>query len=130
MASCELAWAAGLFEGEGWISSHAKGELGTYAILGLTSTDEDVVRRFSSAIGVGSVTGPYRYPTRPAHWLPRWTWHCRRHADVGIALNLLWPWLCSRRRDKAREVAAAIEAAGFGSRRKPWTPAPWMEIAA
>jgi hypothetical protein len=46
----EIAWAAGLFEGEGTITS-SRGRL----VARLNNTDEEVVRHFAMIIGLGEV---------------------------------------------------------------------------
>jgi len=52
----EIAWAAGLFEGEGSIT-----QSGGILHLRLKMTDESVVRRFEEAVRYGEVYGPYDY---------------------------------------------------------------------
>ena len=102
----ELAWAAGLFEGEGSIhSSRAGGR--HYMYLNLSSTDEDVVRRFCAAVGCGGVYGPYteKNPLRP-----RWSWHARRIAEAEHVASLLEPFLCKRRRAKLEEVRERLNS--------------------
>ena len=106
-----VAWAAGLFEGEGsivWCSlknRNPKLEPWRVCQLSLHSTDEDVVRRFASVIGIGKVYGPYRYPTREVpNRKPSWYWGVQNFERCQFVLALLWPWLCNRRRNKALEV--------------------------
>lgn len=72
MESVELAWAAGLFEGEGSCFARKKDSGHHYIELSLASTDEDVLRRFHDAVGVGTVHGPRKLPGRK----PIWTWRC------------------------------------------------------
>jgi hypothetical protein len=50
----EIAWAAGLFEGEGTIT-HSDGQL--YVRLG--NTDQEVIRRFADVFPFGTLYGPY-----------------------------------------------------------------------
>lgn len=54
----ELAWAAGLFDGEGWIGIN-KLPSGHYLRMALMSTSKELVDRFHSTIGVGKINGPY-----------------------------------------------------------------------
>lgn len=110
-----IAWAAGLFEGEGWLTlSHQKSGR-PCAQLGLSSTDEDVVRRFALVIG-GRVTGPHE---KSGTWDFKPYWHCQmtRHEDIGIVLAAFWPWLGQRRRARAICVRDAAEA--FVGKRGP-----------
>ena len=57
----EIAWAAGLFEGEGSIGFRggSRGYVYAYLNLQLRSTDQDVVYRFHQIISEGNVNGPY-----------------------------------------------------------------------
>lgn len=60
-AEREMTWAAGLFEGEGCITlSKVAGRLYLLLSLSLHPRDEDVLRRFHLAVGVGSVNGPHK----------------------------------------------------------------------
>lgn len=60
--SDKIAWAAGLFEGEGCSSWNNRNKR---ISLQLATTDEDVVLRFKRAIGnIGIVNGPYQ-PKNP-----------------------------------------------------------------
>jgi hypothetical protein len=58
-SSHDLAWAAGLFEGEGYVEHRPNGCGRTTRGLGLAMTDLDVVERFQKVVGVGAVRGPY-----------------------------------------------------------------------
>lgn len=88
----EVAWAAGLFEGEG--SVYAEDQNGRrYLRFCLTSTDEDVIQRFARIVGVGKVYGPYAGTNKP-----RYDWRTMKAADGSAAAVLLAPWLGQRRR--------------------------------
>ena len=65
MSTSEVAWAAGLFEGEGTIT-HSGGR----PRLALKMTDDWPVRRFAEIVG-GSVYGPYRNRTGEHDGYPR-----------------------------------------------------------
>jgi hypothetical protein len=90
-----LAWAAGLFEGEGSISKRNN-------LLTLTSTDEDVVRKFMVIVGMGRII----------EWTPtagqlgkkkQWIWNLYRQECGQALLAAFWPWLGERRRKRVRE---------------------------
>jgi len=109
-----LAWAAGLFEGEGSFSAGlysrkhlVSGATRKYQSIqaNLRMTDEDVVRRFGAIVGVGSVHGPYHHPspTRP-NVKPFWMWQAAGFQQVQAIIAMLWAWLGCRRRDRAAEV--------------------------
>jgi hypothetical protein len=105
-----LAWAAGLFEGEGSFSIVGQ----QYARMALSSTDEDVVRKFHSVVGLGNVSGPYRKPVNSLGNKPFWQWKASKFEHVQALVAALWPFLCSRRKDRAAEVLRLQAVASEG----------------
>jgi hypothetical protein len=100
-----LAWAAGLFEGEGWLSSsidtRRAGEARKYS-AGLTTTDHDIAVRFGAIVG-WKVYGPYERKLRPHH---KTTWRVESCSLPVITetMRRLWPFLGQRRASKVAEV--------------------------
>jgi hypothetical protein len=95
----EVAWAAGLFEGEG-CTTESDGRF----TLRLNNTDESVVRRFDEVVTWGLVYGPYRNSERDGHSRkPFWVWVASDH-NAYDAFNLLAPWLSKRRLNRAYEL--------------------------
>jgi hypothetical protein len=94
-----LAWAGGLFEGEGCISC-TKGNL---IALTVGSTDEDVLRRFAEIIGIGSVRGPCA-PKSNLGKKPYWVWQANGFAKGQAVIAALWPFLGERRKARASEL--------------------------
>lgn len=103
MCQEELAWAAGLFDGEG----------GTYfqqpnprwrgrPIVKMSQTDRFVLDRLCKVLGAGKVQGP-KMPTRP-NCKPVWTWECSRTENTVLALKAMWPWLSPPKRTQALTV--------------------------
>jgi hypothetical protein len=96
----EIAWAAGLFEGEGTVSKGPKVKAPTVALM---SSDRDVVDRFASIVGFGSVRAErIREPGRKR--LYRWasnTWK-----GVTALFELLGGQLGNRRRATFEHVLA------------------------
>lgn len=94
----DIAWAAGLFEGEGCIR-HAREKNGTQRRLTLVSTDLDVIEKFAAITGGGirerSVTGNRQRA---------WVWQIDRWALVSKVLRSFYPHLCARRGAKALEL--------------------------
>jgi len=83
--STDVAWAAGLFEGEGHFGK--KGQ------ASLASIDEDVVRRFHKIVGVGTVIEGRTRVGRPF-----WNWRVSsRDGTLGVG-ELFEPFLSERRR--------------------------------
>jgi hypothetical protein len=104
----ELAWAAGLFEGEGCISSRRRStkratHVATRQLAILVMTDEDTVRRFQAAVGVGTVYGPYQRPGKK----PEWRWQTTTFEKAQAVIALLWFGLGARRRAHAASALGA-----------------------
>lgn len=104
----ELAWAAGLFEGEGcirtdtikgrWRRDGSRGGPYFYPRLDMSLTDEDVINRFCAAVG-GRVRGPYLKEGRK----PIWYWSAQNNEAIAI-MQKLRSFLGERRSAKAAEV--------------------------
>jgi hypothetical protein len=76
-----IAWAAGLFEGEG--SIHFPTGARVAVRMELTMTDEDVVRRFHKAVKCGKFYGPYN--NRGTAFQPVFRWGLSRIlVSVGV----------------------------------------------
>lgn len=100
--SLEVAWAAGLFEGEGCI--HADRKLGRIRLrFTVTSTDLDVLERFRNAVGCGAISGPYWHQKSTK---PTYSWKARRPEDVEQLKALLRPFLGRRRLARLEELEA------------------------
>lgn len=111
----ELAWAAGLFEGEGCFTSKTNGRAGStarYPVCEMRSTDKTTLDRFLRVVRIGKIYGPYpqygagakdsKYAGRV--YKPVWTWTAYGPEKVGAILKLLKPGLSKRRRDRAAEI--------------------------
>ncbi len=97
MRANTIEWAAGLFEGEGCITTRGKG----YDRLCLKMTDKDVVEKFHSTVQVGQVIF---IPTKNPKWKDAWQWQCQKRSDVYFVLNKFLPYLGNRRAFKALNV--------------------------
>lgn len=106
----DIAWAAGLFEGEGcWrlSASRKDGRISggrRYVYAQLASTDEDVVQRFRAIVGVGSIY--FRKAQRSGH-KNLWTWMISDRDGFEHVAELFRPWLGERRLERLNEVLAA-----------------------
>ena len=96
-----IAWAAGLFEGEGSISIKPQ-----TAQLHLAMTDEDVVRKFHAIVGMGNVYGPGIDKRKP-HYKPSWRWAVGGSKKSQALLAAFWPFLGARRQAKARDAISS-----------------------
>lgn len=102
-AGIEIAWAAGLFEGEGCFSLGNSARRRPSFTMQMKMTDEDVVRRFAGIVGHGAVYGPYMNRRNPTHKpVFSWAWGGR---DAGQwALANFGPFLGARRLAKLCEI--------------------------
>jgi hypothetical protein len=97
-----LAWAAGIFEGEGSIFVHPVKKNSVY--LKISMTDEDVLRKFHAIVGLGTICGPYRR----LDYKPQWQWACAGGKQVQALLAAFWCFLGDRRKSKAVEAINRI----------------------
>jgi len=102
----EIAWAAGLFEGEGCITKQPRRP--HQPRLQLASTDRDVVEQFREVIGCGSISLMSRSERLTENPKPIWAWVAVSNSAVQVLHELL-PYLGKRRSAKAREVIALRE---------------------
>lgn len=106
----DVAWAAGLFEGEGCVflqhtgarirndGSTCREDGYWYPRLGMSQTDLDVLERFVEIVG-GVVRGPYRGKDDRK---PLYHWASQKNA-VAVA-QMLYPYLGYRRQGRMLEV--------------------------
>ena len=97
----DVAWAAGLFEGEGCISINKRQQIR----LDLAMTDQDVVKRFKAIVCAGAIN----VWTKPG-FKPLFRWSIAARADVVDVLNLLQPFFGDRRYAKSQEALSIIVA--------------------
>ena len=88
-----LAWAGGLFEGEGCISKANKHSV--RLDVGIHQRDLDVLRRFKRILGTGKIYGPYK--NKMVFWIA-----FGREVSTAVLLDL-WPFLGRRRKKKVLE---------------------------
>ena len=100
-----IAWAAGVFEGEGSISVHkSNGGRNKYPMLQMSMTDQDVMITFAEIVG-GKVNGPYRY--KEPHKKPYFKW-ATYNAEALEVFGRLKPFLHSRRCERMEEVMEVV----------------------
>ena len=106
MTEAEVAWAAGLMEGEGCFSvvtqrqtHNGKEYEYLYPDVSMASTDEETIARFTKVVGAGRVYGPYPRPGKDVWW-----WKTRRPDEVIRVCEMLYPWMGTRRREAMDKV--------------------------
>lgn len=123
----ELAWAAGLFDGEG--TTIAKRDVRrpdrfqlqvTVPQCGRDGLPEVLVRFHRAVLGMGVIDAPNKYSM--------YRWRARGFVDGQAAVAMLWPFLSGVKRGQAasafRNVAAQYRTGRFtGMQRRPRAPA-------
>lgn len=121
-----IAWAAGLYDGEGSTSSYFSSDRKSARLQmqisqgGVAGTPPAVLIRFRDAIGHGNVTGPYR------GYL--YYWKTTRRDAIAEVATALWPYLS---REKRTQLTLATVGAGgdpvvsLESIRSPDTERAW-----
>ena len=105
----ELAWAAGLWDGEGscgYYGQRSDGRKRSASQWNLRVTvnqnhDPEVLHRFCAAVGIGKVYGPYSHPTGGE----RFSFQVGG-AKAAAVLDAIMPWISGPKR---RQAEAALE---------------------
>jgi hypothetical protein len=106
MDTQQLAWAAGVFDGEGSASTYVprrrRSPVRQIAVSQKgTSQAPDLLIRFQEAIGgLGHIHGPYRGQL--------YYWNSKRHAVADTVTELLWPYLSSPKRHQLSRCAYRV----------------------
>lgn len=108
-----LAWLAGLFEGEGTLCAgrHVQGknkETYIYWQVAIMMTDEDVVRKAHDIAGFGTVKGPWRSPSTTGKEKIRWA--SKSQKDIYAFLAAIYPFMGQRRGAKIEEFFADVNS--------------------
>lgn len=113
----ELAWSAGLFDGEGWVGvvDTPKQTRPPFARLSVIQADRRVLDRFRETVGVGRVFGPYRNYGGPDR-KPRFDFSAVHLPQVQAIVAMLWAFLSPVKREQAR---AALAIARDTARSRP-----------
>lgn len=102
----EIAWVAGLLEGEGSFSKYAAGKNTTYAIQ-CKMADEDVVRRLQAVLGVGRVT---YVPPSQTGYQAQWALRITRLRHVYAVCVAIHPFMGLRRRRRIEQLLCLMNA--------------------
>ena len=93
-----IAWAAGLFEGEGALRT---------CQLRLRMNDLDVVKRFQQIVGCGNITNPKIYGDRQQSY----EWSIGNKLEVKKILEWFLPYFGDRRAYQALNILDDLELA-------------------
>jgi hypothetical protein len=100
-----IAWLAGLIEGEGCFYIQP-GRTGS-SLIKVQMTDEDVIRKCERIAGCGVITGPHH---RVAGQKAVWTWTVARGKHVLALAYAIYPFMCSRRQAKLVTLVDRLKA--------------------
>lgn len=109
-----LAWAGGLYDGEGSASvsphrTHQGHFSPEVAVTQSGLTRPDVLERFRSVVGCGRIYGPYE---QDGATLPVFRWKAAALTDVEYCLSVLAPWIGPVKRDQSRRVSRILVEQG------------------
>ena len=102
----ELAWAAGLFDGEGYIGCVERKTPGgrpnpMISMVVVQWHRPDVIERFHVAVGA---RGYVNTRLRNGGAATEWTWATCASGTVREVVDLLWPWLSAPKREQAERT--------------------------
>jgi len=100
------AWAAGFFDGEGFIGASVSGRRRSIRIsIAQASANgpPETLLRMRAALGTGRIRGPFRMAS-PWSKLPQYEWNAASFEEVQHSVALIWPWLGPVKRAQARSA--------------------------
>jgi hypothetical protein len=97
----KLAWAAGIYEGEGCIGAYPRPKISNSSIrIQVAMSDGDIVTRWGEIIGRGCLNGPYFRK----NFKPNFIWGMSGYENCQYTIAILWEWLGVRRREQAQTM--------------------------
>ena len=100
----EIAYLAGLFDGEGciqikkqWEAKKRAGKPKRYKVwrisMEISMTDKDIIEWVHKTVGVGTVliNVKNKSPSSKPHWKTQWRWRCS-HRQAYKVCKMIWPY--------------------------------------
>lgn len=113
----DIAWVAGVFEGEGTIYFNKRG----YSVhTSIRMDDRDVVERIHAIMGFGKFSQRSELRTS-GKTVIQYNYQVSTAKDVIVFLEAILPYLGLRRRERALQAIARARLVG-SFRYRPWTP--------
>jgi hypothetical protein len=113
MTKEQIAWVAGVFEGEGTFTYRTYSGTGRKQItLRVVMTDLDIITRLHKYTGLGNIYGPYTSSQLKKDGTLRkvsYHWAITKQPDVIAFGDVLRPWLGERRLQKFEEIKEYYE---------------------
>lgn len=127
MTKEELAWVAGLYEGEGTVGAyirkareylHDNGRYYKYKenckiTFRIGMTDLEPLMHVADILNLGEVYGPYAVKgggkdyMKDKQYKDRYNYEIHGFEKVQQAMIYLWPWLCKRRKEQFKQAISA-----------------------
>ena len=95
-----LAWAAGLYDGEGGLYFNPSGR---GLCLQVAQGHPGILNRFQAAVGLGKVYGPYGVNQN------MWYFRARKFETVQAIFAMLWTFLSQPKQDQIRHALHLYE---------------------
>lgn len=108
MTPVEIAWLAGILEGEGYFASHRGSPY-----IKVDMTDRDIIARIAALAGM-AVRGP-RQPKGKPTYKPVWSCYISGHKAIGVMLTV-YTHLGARRRAAVRGAVATWRSSPYPTR--------------
>lgn len=103
-AESDLAWLAGLLEGEGsFIEFRDTRSRAWRCKVYLKMTDLDIIERAHRIAGVGRICEA-NAPSKPKHWQEFWQWQVQSVPDALYVMLGVLPYMGERRSEKIQEI--------------------------
>jgi hypothetical protein len=100
----DIAWLAGIIEGEGSITGVSenlkKHQRKTYRVV-VEMVDEDIIRRCQTIFGYGQIR---KVNPRGLGKQIRYVWDVSNRSKVYSLISMIYPWLGTRRKTRAKEA--------------------------
>lgn len=117
----EIAWAAGLYEGEGTCVRLTSGR-GQW--MAIRMTDKEPIQRMYKLFGGTFRDEPFNAPEIAKGWKPKFLWRVNGWSKLIWVSGLLYPWLSPRRQAQIDKVLAFRPEFPRGERACPQVPWP------
>ena len=113
MTLVDIAWSAGLFEGEGYIGFLSKSGSPR---LSISMTDLDVLEKFKAITGHGVINGPITPKPGGLAKKDYYRYHTSGFEKVQSLVAMFWNFLGDRRKDQCEKVIKIAAKRGIGNR--------------
>lgn len=107
MSEAEVGWLAGLLEGEGYFGiTKSAGSNKLRCVVRVSMTDKDVLQKAQQLTGVGTII---QHRPRVEHHKIAYTWSVSKQFQVREVLELIHPFMGTRRTERINECLAILK---------------------